>query len=405
MDRKLQDFLAWNRDAYTRGGMSRRQFVGNLARVGAMVGVGVAAGGLLAGCGTGSKPAGTAPAAQGGATTPPVQGEQVKWAKELNWVEFEGVSDPALYKGWTGAHPTRINVQGLVSESAIAAQVKAGQINPDMVIVSMGYAQNFWFPTGTLLPIDTSKLSNWNQIHPFWQKASWYMDKGQLMAVPRVWGTDSIIHNTKVLPEAQTVGVLFDSKYKGKVAMPKNGVEAIAVAGMYLGAKDPFNPTDKELAEIKNLLIKQKPLVRTYWESIGDLVNLFTSGEVALAYGWLAVYTQVKKAGVPVAWANPKEGQIGWSNGTGIIKGTKELPTAMSFLDYLIGEEHLWGVYEKLGYRTTNVKVTERMKPDDRKEMGLDNPEAVLKSLVAWVTPPQERAKAMDDVWAAVLSA
>ncbi len=42
----------------------------------------------------------------------------------------------------------------------------------------------------------------------------------------------------------------------------------------------------KELAEAKKLLIAQKPHLRTYWQTIGDLTNLFATGESHLRLFW-----------------------------------------------------------------------------------------------------------------------
>ncbi|MCC6313872.1 MAG: extracellular solute-binding protein [Thermomicrobiales bacterium] len=325
-----------------------------------------------------------------------------KAAEELVWIQFEGISDPAFLTAFTDA---TIKSQGLVSEAAVAGQIAGGQIQADVSIVSQGYAQNYWYPLDVLEPLKTDDLPHWGDLFPYWQKAPFYWNNDQLMAVPNVWGSDSVIHNTEVVPTVDSVAILFDKELSGKIAMPKNGVESVAITAQYLGFENPFNPTEAELAEIKKTLLEQKPLVRTYWESIGDLVNLFTSGEVAVAYGWISVFTQVQDAGIPVAWANPKEGQIGWSNGNAVIKFSEHKELATKFVDFNISPEYLKPMFDKIGYRTTSQVFTETLSAEDRAALQLDDPEGLLSSLVPWITAPPETGRLIDDLWAEVVGA
>ena len=81
-------------------------------------------------------------------------------------------------------------------------------------------------------------------------------------------------------------------KYKGRLAMRDYALEGIVIAAMYVGIpRDQlFKMGDKELAECKKALLAQKKLLRTYWNSIGDLTNLFASGEVVCAFSWVPPY-------------------------------------------------------------------------------------------------------------------
>ena len=323
-------------------------------------------------------------------------------AEELTWIQFEGVYDPAFLTAFTDATITNIN---LVSEAAVAGQIAAGQMQADVTIVSQGYAQNYWYPLDVLEPIDPGDLPHFADMFEYWQNAPFYWQDGQLMAVPNIWGSDSIIHNLEELPSVDSVAILFDESLKGKVSMPKNGVESVAVAAMYLGLPDPFNPSDEDLKQIKEALLAQKPMVRSYYEGIGDLVNLFTSGEVTAAWGWLSVFTQVNDAGTPVGWAVPKEGQIGWSNGNAVLKEAGDQELATKFVDFNISPEYLQPMFDQLGYRTTNKVFTETLPAETIAALGLDDPETLLAGLVPWITAPPEVGQKIDDLWAEVVGA
>ena len=82
---------------------------------------------------------------------------------------------------------------------------------------------------------------------------------------------------------------------------------------------------EKELQEVKKLLISQKPLVRAYWKNVADVQNMLASGEVVVAWTFLAVIAPLRKAGIDAGWVWPKEGALGWSEAISAVKGTKKL--------------------------------------------------------------------------------
>jgi spermidine/putrescine-binding protein len=284
------------------------------------------------------------------------------------------------------------------------AKLRAGQLKTDVLEVSGPYAQNFTFRLNILEQIDVKRLSHWKDLFPKWQQAAEFKSRGRQFAVPNNWGTDSMIINTKEVKAYDSIGVLFDSKYAGKVAMPHDGNESVAVTAKLLGLKSPFNPSDADLRKIKAKLLEQKPGVRTYWESVGDLINLFQNGEVVAAWGWLPVYTQLKRQGFPVAFAFPREGQILWADGNGIAKGTKNLDAAYELLDYLISPDYLLPFYKTLGYRTCSKVVTGMLTKKQRKELSLDNIDRLTKNGTPWVSAPPARQKKIDAMWSEVIA-
>jgi spermidine/putrescine-binding protein len=379
--------------SYQREEISRRQFLYRAGMLAGTVGLGV----FLAACGVGGTQSG-APNSGGGSQ--PAGGGA--GSSTILWAQESGIGDPTFLEGFKDAVVKTVQV---VSEATMATQIASGQMQADVSIVSQGYAQNYVFPAGIVQVLDTGRLTHWNELDPYWQNLDLYHENGKVMAIPNIWGTDSVMYNTLKVSSVDSVAILFDPSLKGQIAMPENGVESIAIAGQYIGVKNPFWPTDSELAAIKQALLKQKPLVRTYWTTIGDLVNLMTTGDVTVAHGWLSVYTQALKAGIPLKWAIPKEGQIGFSNGNGIMKKTTNLDVAYKFMDYVISTDYLMPLYKKLGYRTTNKKLTDSLSPEERTALQLDNVQELLKTVVPWITPPADVGKKMDDLWAEVKAA
>src|SRR5437660_130837 len=97
-------------------------------------------------------------------------------------------------------------------------------------------------------------------LKPFMVKAGQY--GGKQYGIPADWGFDAILYRTdKVTPKAKSWGLIFDDRYKGKIAW-FDDLGMITVAGLYLGFKDPWNQSSSELRQSQQLLQAKKKNVR-----------------------------------------------------------------------------------------------------------------------------------------------
>ena len=88
--------------------------------------------------------------------------------------------------------------------------------------------------------------------------------KGKQYGIPDDWGFDAILYRKdKVHPKARSWGLLFDERYKGKIAW-FDDIEMITVAGLYLKAKNPWNQTSAELDRSVNFLKKKIKLTKLH---------------------------------------------------------------------------------------------------------------------------------------------
>ena len=84
--------------------------------------------------------------------------------------------------------------------------------------------------------------------------------------VPFDWGNSSILYRTDLVDpeyvEEESWSILLDDRYKGRMAV-FDSVDAIA--GLLVGAADPFNMTDAELVEARKVLEKIHGNIRFWW--------------------------------------------------------------------------------------------------------------------------------------------
>ncbi len=120
----------------------------------------------------------------------------------------------------------------------------------------------YFAESGLVQPWDTKLIPNFKHLNPLMVKAGQY--KGQQYGIPEDWGFDAILYRSdKVKPKARSWGLLFDERYKGKIAWYDDGSTMLPMTGLYLGFKDPWNQTDAQLKQAQKFLVSKKHLVRT----------------------------------------------------------------------------------------------------------------------------------------------
>src|SRR6266852_4427137 len=192
------------------------------------------------------------------------------------------------------------------------------------------------------------------------------------------WGFDAILYRAdKVTPKARSWGLLFDERYKGKIAW-FDDIEMFEIAGLYLGVKDPWNQTDAELQRSQKFLISKKHLVRTNWSSETNLWELFGSGDVWIAYAWPNDWVQMKKKGLKVVYMHPKEKPIAWVGMFMLLKGTPRPNLAHAYVDAWSSAKSARWLEDNYGYGHANT-VARPASSDLLHALQLTNPKAVTE--------------------------
>lgn len=337
----------------------------------------------------------------GGATTGGGGGDEA--ADSILWATNEGYARPDMLSPFETETGIKVNIEVNDDPAAVTAKLRTGGTG------ITGYTDGTYhvreaFEADLLVPIDLSNVPNYEtNLIPEFKDSPAHVWEGEVYGIPMSWGTDSIAYNRDRIPGTiDDIGALWDPAYKGRIAMPAGLFESVIVAGIYAGVDDPFAMTDDELAKARELLLEQKPLVRTYWKLIGDLTNMFAAGEIDIAWSWVPVLELREKADIDMAWAVPKQGQLGWYDANFVTKeASPEEKLAMEqFMNYTLGDTYGKVLGEQISYRTTSKVAAEQLPEDLRKELDLDDPAAFLANANYWVAPdrPKEYQRVMNDV-------
>jgi len=294
----------------------------------------------------------------------------------LDWPGYGNDGGQAMFAQYVKKYPhNKPQFTYMTNEADALAKMHAG-LKPDLFRPYVGWVKYF-ATSGLVEPWDTTLISNFKHLNPFMVKAGQY--QGQQYGIPDDWGFDAILYRTdKVKPKARSWGLLFDERYKGKIAWFDDPVEMLTIVGLYLGFKDPWNQTDAQLKQSQQLLISKKHLVRMIWSSETNLWEAFGSGDLWIAYAWPNDWVQMKKKKLNVVYMHPKEKPIAWVGMFMQGKGTPRSHLAHAYVDAWSSATSAKWLEDNYGYGHANT-AARPSSSDLLRALQLTNPRAVVE--------------------------
>ncbi|KJE34126.1 ABC transporter substrate-binding protein [Thalassospira sp. HJ] len=258
------------------------------------------------------------------------------------------------------------------------------------------------FPAGTMQPMDTTKLKNYEYISKLFIDGKLTPDSEIAQGtaphtVGFVEGADSVEFASAptqwmtLIPtiyNADTLGIrpdlidreitswadLLDPAFKGKASIlniPSIGIMDAAMVCEAMGEVtygDKGNMTQEEIDKTIAVMIDAKKAgqFRAFWKSFDESVNLMASGEVVIQSMWSPAVAAVRSKGIACKYQPLKEGYRAWGGGIGLAKHLSglELEAAYEYIDwYLSG----WvGAYlNRQGYYSAAPATAKKFMSED----------------------------------------
>ncbi|RCK29022.1 ABC transporter substrate-binding protein [Thalassospira lucentensis] len=258
------------------------------------------------------------------------------------------------------------------------------------------------FPAGTMQPMDTTKLKNYDAISKLFITGKLTPDSEIAQGtaphkVGFVEGPDSVDFASAptqwmtLIPtiyNADTLGIrpdlierpidswadLLDPAFKGKASIlniPSIGIMDAAMVCEAMGEVtygDKGNMTQEEIDKTIAVMIDAKNAgqFRAFWKSFDESVNLMASGEVVIQSMWSPAVAAVRSKGIACKYQPLKEGYRAWGGGIGLAKHLSglELEAAYEYIDwYLSG----WvGAYlNRQGYYSAAPETAKKFMSED----------------------------------------
>ncbi|MGH2986171.1 MAG: ABC transporter substrate-binding protein [Solirubrobacterales bacterium] len=281
------------------------------------------------------------------------------------------------------------------SNKAAAAKL-AGGFEADVVEVCTDEMAPL-LARGLIRPLDPRGVADFDRL-AFSGDPKVRNEAGEVLFVPASAGPHGLIVNTEAIPEGvESYQALFDPAYAGNVALEATPLTAIAVTAMALGAEDPVNLSDEEVEEAKQFLLDSRDNFRAFAESDSSMVNLFKSGEVALADGGRGTTQAMVDDGLPVEWVAPQEGALSWVCGLAITSQAENIPAAYKLINYYASPE-AQAISGDMGFVAMHPDALPLVSKDYRESADPRN----LETAIATTEPPN--AEVYERAWQEVLA-
>jgi spermidine/putrescine-binding protein len=293
----------------------------------------------------------------------------------LDWAGYGNDGAQAMFAQYVKNYPkNKPQFTYMTNESDALAKFQAG-LKPDLFRPYVGWVKYF-ATSGLVQPWDTKLITNFKHLNPFMVKAGQY--QGKQYGIPDDWGFDAILYRTdKVMPKASSWGLLFDERYKNKIAW-FDDLGMLVVAGLYLGFTNPWNQTDAQLKRSQDLLKSKKHLVRLIWSSETNLWEAFGGGDIWIAYAWPNDWVQMKKKGLKVVYMHPKEKPIAWVGMLMLLNGSPRPRLAHAYVDAWSSARSGRWLEDNYGYGHANTSARPSSS-DLLRALKLANPRAVTE--------------------------
>jgi putative spermidine/putrescine transport system substrate-binding protein len=257
----------------------------------------------------------------------------------LNLIAWEGYTDPSWVKPFTKTTGCKVKAKYGGSSDEMVTLMRTGQY--DAVSASGDASLRLIFGKD-VRPIDPKLVPDYKNFIPQLKSPPHNTVKGVHYGISLQWGPNTLLYNTKkVKPRPTSWSVIYSSKFKGKVTVPDNPIQ-IADAALYLsktkpslGIKDPYELTDSQFKAAVDLLKRQHPLVKKYWASAGDEIDLFKNGGALVGASWPYQTNTLQKDKAPVADLIPREGATGWADTWMISSKAKHPNCAVMWIKYV----------------------------------------------------------------------
>lgn len=318
---------------------------------------------------------------------------------EINLLTWEGYADESFVAPFTEATGCTVSAKYIGSGDEIITALLAGRGDDyDLVSPSSDIVDRL-IDAGKVEPVGTSRVPNAADFFGAFQKPEYLVRGDDVYGVPYTYGIIRIIVDGDKIPDgADSLSVLWSEDLRNQIAI-WDDIEAVYMAGRYLGVDDPYDMSAEELEKAREALIAMKPNVRKYWFSAGELDTLYAQNEIVASNAWESNIIKLAGQGRNIIDITPEEGRGGWTDSWLVVDGAGSNDCVYEWLNYTASAEAQAKGHLVTGFGYSNVNIADHLNDDQRAMLStlrMDDPEAL--SDVDWWRPVEDRGAYLE-IW------
>ncbi len=280
---------------------------------------------------------------------------------ELVWLTWSDYTDPTLISEFEQRYHAKVrqvyfDADDMRNEMLLARD-GAGY---DVACIN-GPSLTLYNKRGWLAPLTAAEVPNLKHIDPRWLNA---FSVAEGYAVPYLWGTIGIAYRKDLVPEPITTWRQFfhpSEALRGRVLALKEMRETLGMALKSLGYSS-YSTNPEELAEAEQLLLAQKPFVKSYSYVPLTEESPLVTGEVWVTMAFSGDGITLHGLNPNIVYVLPEEGSNTWVDYLAVLKSSKHKSLAMRFIDFLNEPRNAARLAQYLNYPTPN-RSAEKLLP------------------------------------------
>lgn len=245
--------------------------------------------------------------------------------KIYNWAKYIGKD---TIKNFEKEFNCRVIYDNYSSNEEMISKIKSGA-NYDIVFPT-DYAVDIMKKANLLEPLNYKIINKLKNIDPKFLNLS--QDPNNKYTVPYHWGNCGIAYNSKKINNPKSYNLLWDKKFKKRVAVPEDPRFVIGMILKYLG-KSVNSIEKKDLEESKKLLFDLKENLLSF-SSFNE--KMLLSGEIDIVYGYSSGLIQLINQNPEYKYFIPEEGTLLWFDSMAITKNSENKELANKFINYIL---------------------------------------------------------------------
>jgi spermidine/putrescine transport system substrate-binding protein/spermidine/putrescine transport system permease protein len=295
---------------------------------------------------------------------------------QLNIYCWSTYISPRVVRGFEKEFRCHVNYDLYDSNEALLAKLQGGNVGYDLVVPS-DYMVQILIQQRLLAPLDKNRLPNvWANVNPRFLNLPF--DPHNDYSVPYAWGTTGLAYRADLVHGApDSWDALFDPQYAGHLLLLDDVREVFGMALKKLGySLNTTNPD--EIRQARDLLLRQKPLVKGYNSS--NFEQDLAAGDAWIAQAYNGNLTFAMRDEPNIRYVIPKEGCTISVDSACIPRNAPHRDLAMEFINYFHRPEVAAEFVNDCGFNTPNPQSAQFVESWIRQETAIFPPPASLES-------------------------
>ncbi|AWI76889.1 spermidine/putrescine ABC transporter substrate-binding protein [Parazoarcus communis] len=263
-------------------------------------------------------------------------------AEVLRVLAWPGYADPDVVKVFEQRTGSRVEVTVIDSDESLWRRANgSGPTSFDVFAVNTAELQRY-IRQGLVQPVDTTAIFNRSRQLPRFrdlENIPGIVHDGKAYAIPYTYAEMGLIYDRKQFETApDSINVLWDPRYRGKILVYDGGAHNFALAAQSLGLPSLFQLRDQDWPAAVERLIALRRNTLSFYTQPQESADMFIRLKAALLFANFGSQQLqlLRAADADVGYAIPREGALAWLDCWAVHRDSRNKALAETWINYLL---------------------------------------------------------------------